>query len=167
LTQDPLNPPGNSKAINRAISDQGVSDLLDMNAERLNQFDDWAPYLGFAWRYKDQLVPDPTAHLRLRLDRLFGGKTELPLRQFIANVAEAVPVLDRGHLRAIVEPHGNVPRTDRDHLSPALSLALLRLRDEGAIELHKRADDAGMMVLSEGREAHRFSTIKLDRGAAT
>lgn len=160
LAQDPLDPPENGKAIDRAITDQGVNDLLDMNTERLNQFDDWICYLGFAWRSGSQLIPDPTAHLRLRLESLFGEMNEMPLRQFMNNTASAVPVLDGGHLRVLVEPHGKVPQTQPGHVSPAMSLSLLRLRDEGDIQLETGADDAQMMVLSEGRSAHRFSTIK-------
>lgn len=160
LAQDPLDPPADGRAIDRAITDQGVNDLLDVNTERLNQFDDWICYLGLAWRSGTQLIPDPTGQLRLRLEALFEGKREMSLRHFMTNAADAVPVLDGGRLRAMVEPHGKVPQSERDHVSPATSLALLRLRDEGEIELSAGADDAQMMVLSEGRTAHRFSTIK-------
>jgi hypothetical protein len=118
------------------------SRCIFQNETRWNGLRAWAPYLGFA-REGAQMAVDPTVAVRNALTEVFATSTSLTARQFVENLARALPVLDRGTYRTQVEGVLNPARWRKlpdGQLSTALSRALQRLDFEGQIVLGRGAD---------------------------
>jgi hypothetical protein len=97
--------------------------------------------LGFAWvDPKGNLVPDPTPAVRDVLPLVFEESAELSAREFIDKIAAAVPVLDSGRYREFVEANWRRPTVEPRRLSPSLTDALERLRNDGKLTFDDRAD---------------------------
>ena len=65
--------------------------------------------------------------------------------RFITALGKVIPVLDGGSYRKLVEERmdSKPPSSgDADTLSASLSLALLRMKDEGVIDLRRASDSA-------------------------
>jgi hypothetical protein len=78
---------------------------------------------------------------------MFGKRTTLAADEFLAAVAKAVPVLDQGAYRELVEDKLRAHESPDGWLSPppgqlstSLSRALLRLTSDGTLRGEKRAD---------------------------
>lgn len=112
------------------------------NLTRWQAFRRWACSLGFAWvTPKGTLVADPTAAIRDALRAVFvAGRRELSASEFIARLAELLPVLDRGTYREFVEANWQRPADESNRLGEPLSDALERLRSAGRLEFDDRAD---------------------------
>lgn len=111
------------------------------NLARWGTFRRWAPSLGFAWvTPKGNLVPDPTPAIRAVLPTIL--RNEMTGRDFIAQLGDAVPVLDSGRYRQFVESNWLRPMPEQSRLTAPLSDALERLRNEGRLLLDDRADAA-------------------------
>jgi hypothetical protein len=167
LAQDAYAAPGNWLEMDEAIQRQGAAaHLTEMNNARYSQFEDWVCYLGFAWRHalgeKKVLTPDPTAYLRRSLTGLFEGSRgqAMPLGDFITKLGAACPVFETGEFRNRVEALLG-PRESEAHLSSTTSLALLRLKEEGLIELSVRGD-ARLFVLPDGDQVQTCSHLTLN-----
>ncbi len=81
--------------------------------------------------------------------RLFSDEVALP--RFVAALGEALPVIDGGVHRRAVDDCVDVPPAsagDATRLSASLSLALLRLKDEGLIDLRRVSDSPDTRALS-------------------
>jgi hypothetical protein len=117
------------------------------NDTRWPGFKAWAPVLGFGWLAgfpkKGALVIDPTPAVRDELPGVFAGAGELTQNVFLERLRDRLPVLDGGTYRRDVEQ-----AIDRRAWTPpppgavsaSLSLALLRLKNEGRIDFADRAD---------------------------
>ena len=167
LSQSPLAPPmrwneplGVDTAQERQFES---SERIFSNDTRWGAFTRWATFLGFG-RFlptdaKEVLVPDPTDALRDVLPTMLS-----PQRQEVLPVVEALgrrlPVLDGGRYRREVEARmrPGAVHSASDLLSPSLSHALLRLRDEGLILLENLADAPFKLRFAEGFGQERTVT---------
>lgn len=145
-----------------------ILSALNMNNASFGQMQHWAAYLGFGWRCgrgRSVFVFDPTAHLKLRLSSEFGSKRkEFSATEFLKHLARWCPVLDDGAYRRELESqHVLAPLTQGQVASP-LSQALLRLREEGWIEM-SHASDAKAVLLRAGDEQERVSQIVWKAGS--
>jgi hypothetical protein len=131
------------------------------NLTRWQAFRRWACSLGFAWvTPKGSLVADPTAAIRDELRSVFvAGRRELSAAEFISQMAELLPVLDRGTYREFVEANWQRPADESNRLGEPLSDALERLRAAGRLEFDDRAD-APRIARFDGST---FSHVRLGR----
>ncbi len=143
------------------------------NDTRWPGFKAWAPLLGFGWLTgfpkKGTLMIDPAPAIRAELPAVFGGAGELTQDQFLLRLRDRLPVLDGGTYRTQVE-------TELDRrawtppppgaLSASLSLALLRLKNEGRIDFADKADTPTGRVRLAGRGGKQLATAThvLDKG---
>ena len=128
----------------------GNDGIFGQNDTRWNGLRAWVPYLGFGSVGNTKgspLIIDPTEALRHALPILFGKRTTLAADEFLASVAEFVPVLDQGAYRQLVENKLREHESPDGWLSPpsgqlstSLSRALLRLTSDGTLRGEKRAD---------------------------
>jgi hypothetical protein len=149
-------------------SDEGAKSILQ-NSSRWPPFVRWAKYLGlisFLPTKEGGPCPNPAVAIREVLPDLrcaADGEIELP--RLISEIAEAIPVLDGGSYRKVVEEHMDIrplSSGDEETLSASLSLALLCLKDEGAIELSRASDSSATRMLSI-KQGHRlpFSHVEI------
>jgi hypothetical protein len=142
-------------------SDEGARSILQ-NSYRWSPFVRWAKYLGFLSFLpikEGGPCPDPSEAIRDALaeqaDKLVG---EIELPRLVTALAKALPVLDGGSYRKLVEQSmDNVPVSagDGETLSASLSFALLRLKDQGVIDLRRASDSPATRILSV-RQGHRL-----------
>jgi hypothetical protein len=130
-------------------------DRIFSNDTRWGAFDRWATFLGVASRFprgsKTILMPDPTNAVRHVLAEVL-PESRTPILDFTERLAQRLPVLDGGTYRRAVEermrPEAVLASTDA--LSPSLSHALLRLRDEQLLRLEDLADAPTKVQLARG-----------------
>ncbi|HEX5727784.1 MAG TPA: protein DpdG, partial [Longimicrobiaceae bacterium] len=110
LDQDVRSAPGEWEAFSLAVDRQVGGDRLGLtnNDNPYNQFDDWACFLGFAWRQAHgksfRLTPDPTQYLRWRLPEVFGRPgTRLAAAPLADRLAQVCPVFEGGGFRREVD----------------------------------------------------------------
>jgi hypothetical protein len=173
LAQDPLRP---IERWNRERHGEGAERLQQQNltyADRLvfnetqwRSFASWACFLGFAERVRvrskpyllELVVPDPTSAIQAALPLIAGASA----RQFLLTLASFLPVLDHGKIRLAVESRwqGDPPPSP---VSPALSVALLRLESLGAITLKNVPDSPPdeRIVLHTGTGDRTVSLIEV------
>lgn len=126
------------------------------NDTRWPGFEAWAAVIGFGWTSRvpqsNTFMIDPTQAVEDALPMLFGGREELTQENFLAGLADLLPVVDRGDYRRQVEARlgGNWRRVEGHEVSPSLSVALQRLEAAGRLRLDLRSD-AGLRTLL-GRE---------------
>ena len=162
LTLNTDDAPGNWKTIDQELREKVGGDRFGVtNTTPYGMFEDWACYLGFAWKHADKaggdaMTPDPTAQVRWRLPGLFQGRTgeRQGLQDLTARLATLCPVLEGGSLRRRVEQQ--VRGAETGSLSSATARAWLRLEEEGAVELVRESDAPGL-ILPDG-EDRRFVT---------
>lgn len=128
----------------------GNDGIFGQNDTRWNGLRKWAPFLGFGRVGNTQgspLIIDPTDVLRHSLPIVFGKRTNLAADEFLAAVAETVPVLDQGIYRQLVEAKLRAHESPDGWVSPpngqvstSLSRALLRLTTDGTLQVEKRSD---------------------------
>ena len=135
------------------------------NDTRWNGFKAWAPLLGFAWLAgipkKGTLMIDPAPAIRAELPAVFAGEGELTQNVFLERLRDRLPVLDGGAYRTQVEAE-----LDRKAWTPpppgarsaSLSLALLRLKNEGRIDFADKADSPTGRVRLVGRGGKELAT---------
>ena len=155
--------PENHAGLKSALEADGWSlDDLQVRADlRWDNVLYWARFLGLLCRLGDLvtslLVPDPTEYLRMNADRLLKAGEKIRIGEFQRRLGALCPVLDGGKVRATVLKLS--PRSlAADTLSPALSLALMRLADRGDLALSSPDDEKTVMHLSGGRGRVAFIT---------
>ena len=170
LIQPVTEAPGDGISFKDAMDQQSVSgDYLGIgNQSHFDQFNDWACYLGFAWRHsqrdKEYLVPDPTACLRRLLPQVFETPGQrMTAAEVEARVADLCPVLEGGRFRREVEAQTG-PREQR-MVSTTTAHAWFRLEEEGLVEIERGGADAAVFLFPEGRQLVRCSAL-VWRGAA-
>jgi len=173
LAQDPRDPPaawGRPDGVDVAQDRQFInSDRLFSNGTRWGSFVRWARFLGLAEELSTGLIPDPTRAIRAVLNDVLedlrsGGL--LPVADFLGRLGRRLPILDGGPYRKAVEERmrANTVPTGLA-LSPALSHALLRLRDERRVRLESLADAPNRFFLATGFSPVRvISHIALPEG---
>jgi hypothetical protein len=118
----------------------------------------WAVGLGFTHHSPfdtGALIPDPTVQLRLRLPSLFAGDKDLAFAEATTRLARLVPVFEGGRFRKAI------PSTRQaGHLSKSTSLAWMRLKQEGLIEL-TQPSDAETVVLVDADGFRPVSHVAL------
>lgn len=163
LTCDPAQPLAFTESVTRRVADDCGDDInsYDLtNAARFQNFVYWARALGYTWRLgvddrSDVVIPDPTAALRRHLPPLLRDTRALPLRDLLPLWSSVCPVLEGGAVRTEVEARLPLDRRRPEgELSPATTLALVRLEAEGLIMLERRADAP---VLIAGRPISHLS----------
>ena len=168
LTKSPLEPPlswdlADRDLIRIASGNGGALDIQGNNA-RFGNLCHWITYLGFA---RDDghgavaLVADPTVAIRTALETALPTKDRTPLIAVITKLASMLPVIDGGkyNLRFLSE-NPNATQSLNGKLSPALSMALLRLNDEKTINLTHEADALEPRRLFVGGSEYTFSSIQ-------
>lgn len=109
----------------------------------------WANYLGFATSLSSNtVIPDPTRAVTPVLRAHLQARPDQSLEALINAIAEDLPVLDGGAAQ-----RGLREMLDLDwdsDVSPAMTLALTRLRLRGALEFDEGLGDAHKLTLSNG-----------------
>lgn len=132
------------------IQTPGNDGIFGQNDTRWNGLRAWASFLGFGKAGNTRgspLIIDPTDALRHALPIIFGKRITLAADEFLASAAEAVPVLDTGAYRQLVESKLREHESPDGWLSPpqgqlstSLSRALLRLISDGTLRVKKDSD---------------------------
>lgn len=168
LAMDPLRLHGNGyDPVNRLELATLPNDLeVFRNDTRWNGFKAWAVFLGFGWQARfpkaGTLVVDPAPAIHDTLPEIFADATELDQREFLSRLSDRIPVLDGGCYRADVE--GKLNRSiwsgqNAGDLSTSLSLALLRLKNEGAIDFANLADPSAGRAVLRGRGGRQLESV--------
>lgn len=112
------------------------------NDTRWNGFKHWSVFMGFA-SGDSPLIVDPTVAVRDSLAGIFKDQRTLTAVDFIDAVAMALPVLDFGSYRQLVESEiksAELASRAGDTLSMSLSRGLKRLETGGVVGFETRAD---------------------------
>lgn len=164
LAQDPYSFPAKYKGgVESLQATQGVEPRPFANDTRWAGFAEWAVFLGIGWNAaKVGIVLDPAFAIRVVLDEVFGGATDLAQDVFFVRLAEALPVIDAGRYRIAVESQVARPWLPLrpNHVSPCLSVALLNLEARGSIRIEARSDAPQRLLLGRGgRELRPISHV--------
>jgi hypothetical protein len=164
LAQDPYTFPPSYPGVESLQNEQGVIPRIFINDTRWYGFVEWALFLGFCTpKQHGGVMLNPAFAMRAVTPRIISS-SELGVHDFISGVSQALPVLDGGTYRRVVE--GQIARSWRTvmahELSPALSLALLTLEAEGLFQMEMRSDAPSLVLLGRGgREIRPISHIVL------
>lgn len=168
LCQDIYHSPGNWTQVEKALKEQVGPNKLGVNDTAYKMMEYWACYLGFSVIHGfdfskniTYLVPDMTQYLHHALQELLlpQGRGEL-LRDFFCRFNQLCPVIEGGRYRQEIEKLVGIKREEW-HMSTTTSHALIRLKEEGIINLWEEAD-ADICVLDLGPErVRRYSNISL------
>lgn len=125
----------------------------------------WMGFLGLAVQLPVRLSfhPDVTRRVDIELRRAaLPTGVPLPVETVLQTLAQRMPYLDRGTLRARVAATASL-KDDPKRLSHLLSAALRELHDEGRIELDRRGDALGYIDLAPDpfHEVKSVLTVKL------
>jgi hypothetical protein len=166
LTLPVVSAPGDWPTISRDKRFSAQAKHLNMNDVRYSIFAAWALYLGFAWRHLRQtLVPDPTRHIRWRLEQEFGAAQQaMSMTDFLRKLSVWCPVLDSGSFRLELENQGVLDKLPAKHLCSALSFSLVRLAEEGRLDLTHAADADALLlderIVADRPELQRVSEVR-------
>lgn len=162
LSQDPyafseLTEPDD--AVRRPREQQVAPDIFT-NDTRWQGFKEWAPFAGIALMVDGRLILNPARAIREVLPSVWSSETRLPIAEFLHRLCAAVPVLDSGEYRTIVDAQVARPwRTASEQdVSPCTSLALLQLRHEGLLRLENLADSPKRSTLL-GRRGRALGAV--------
>lgn len=164
LSQDPYTFQTPWESVDDLQNRQEANPRIFTNSTRWDGLKEWGHFLGVAWPSPSGtgVIPNPAVAILGVLDDVMGGLVESPQDDFLARLADALPVLDGGTYRRMVEDAlPRLPRpTGKDHVSASLSLALLQLEASNHIRLETRADAPYRMLIGRrGRELRRVSHI--------
>lgn len=144
------------------------TETINTNTEKLVR--EYGRYLGFLELTSDQnYYTDPTRAIQCLLPQIFGEQKTLPIKIFMANMAEAMPMMDGGEFRVKVqeimaEQGWSAP--EGKNISTSTSLALRRLEINQQIQLIVGSDDAASLSLQlPGGEIRPVSQISLRESA--
>ena len=166
LGQDVLAAPGTWEEFGKVHAAQGANDVLQFNDNRFMMFLYWSRYLGLAnvlgvsvsaTDTSYRLSPDPTECLRrLGGEILTVPDTRVPVAEFLQAIRIRCPLFEGGEIREAMDRFA-VPR-DSKHLSSTTSHALLRLEEDGTLEL-RMLSDADAVLLVDGPRPRPVSEI--------
>ncbi|MBL4370992.1 hypothetical protein H9R97_24890 [Klebsiella quasipneumoniae] len=122
---------------------------INSNSEKLPI--EYGRYLGFLELAPDQkYYTDPTRAIKCFLPQIFGDHKTLPIKSFMANMAEAMPMMDGGDFRVTVQEmmdERGWSAPEGKNISTSTSLALRRLEISQQIQLTFGSDDAESLSL--------------------
>jgi hypothetical protein len=169
LTQDPYSFPSAYSGVESLQSRQEISPPVFANDTRWPALTEWAVFLGAGFTSsRSGLTLCPAFAVRTFLDEVFEDSTELSQADFFLRLAGALPIVDGGQYRMIVEAQTAKPWRKQlpSEVSPALSAALEALEAAGTLRLEMRSDAPTRMLLGRaGAEAHRITHIIRTRAA--
>jgi hypothetical protein len=155
----------------RALEQAGSPDvILFQNDTRWSGFVSWATFLGLgrsdSGKASGGFIVDPTPWIRGPLMTLLPTKNDMPIREFLNRLAEAIPILDGGRFREEVESKlrpekWKAPASDA--ISTSLSRALLRLQASGILRFDDRSDSESRVNLigRGGRTVQSVTHVRL------
>jgi hypothetical protein len=151
------------RGVSPLVSKQDVKPSPFTNNTRWDGFADWATFLGVARNAaRVHFVINPASAIRGVLDEVFADSSELGEDTFLLRLAEALPVIDGGAYRTVVERTIGRPWriVSKREVSPSLSAALLDLEAAGVVRMETRSDAPQRMLLGRGgRELRVFSHV--------
>jgi hypothetical protein len=154
---------------NDHISGTGLT--LMQNEARVVGLKAWGYFLGFV-RHPKAIDIDPTLALSEVLPDCIGPGEEMPARDLIEKLAQALPVIDGGRYRQAVLDKlrdNALPPLQATQLSTSLSRALHCLMVNQTLHFSSRAD-VGSSILLTGRDgpqtSHRYTWVKRPRRGA-
>jgi hypothetical protein len=163
LRQDPRDPLAwsGSAAVSRLQAQLGSPLPYGLtNDSRMQQAVYWARALGFVTRLNlrktEVVIPDPAEALLRRLDHVLAKGQEISMSAFLSALARLCPVFDGGSVaREVAARAGTAVKPNV--VSPAMGLALLRLKSRGELQF-QYLDDAEVVeaegLLGDGRVTH-------------
>jgi hypothetical protein len=164
-------PGGSHDEIAKLEKDSGFQAF--QNQERWAAFKAWAMYLGFGWRINnakgDQvMIVDPSVAVREVLSDVFPDVLKLPQDIFFSRLASALPIVDGGQYRQLIEeklPRDRRSPTPSRFVSTSLSRALERLRISGILSLEDLSDAKNRTLIGRtGMELRKVSHIVWHKG---
>lgn len=127
-----------------------VGGTLRYNPTKINAWRRWIQFLDLAIELPGNLglQPSITGRLMRELARSeLPRETEIPVQDFLATIARAMPYVDGGALHAAVAARMGTT-VERRKVSRLMSMALRDLADDGHIELRVRGDSANTVELA-------------------
>lgn len=142
------------------LSQLETEDAIFQNNTRWNGFKSWCGFLGFgateSGKLNGELIVDPTGAIKDVVREMIKPTKGHAVDAFLSELADQVPVVDRGVYRLEVESRLNESKWKNpgEHdVSTSLSRALLRLQSQDIIRLEKRSDsDAQVRLIGRGGE---------------
>lgn len=157
LAQDQLTFQGQQRGTQRLDKPGDIAEAINSRfalsineSNEANTLKDWGIFLGFLEPFAGGMIVDPTQAVEPLLANIFIEKHRLPIRDFIAALADRLPMLDGGVYRQVVEPlleEKGWQRPLENRVSASLSHALLRLEKGLQLILEQPADDSRSMTL--------------------
>ena len=145
---------------NQAENELGKGPSLGLNDVRFGNLAHWITYLGFARGEKTTLVADPTIAVRRGLKTVLSDQSTKDLSTVIQNLANKLSVIDGGnHNVDLLKKNPNLAAVD-GQVSPSLSIALLRLKEEGFIKLEHRSDSPAPKTLRIADFEETYTSIQ-------
>jgi hypothetical protein len=133
------------------IGDPAAGDARRFNPTKQTSWRRWMSFLGLAVDLPLPRLgfhPNVTRRLAIELERAeLPVEVPLPIETVLRAIAQRMPYLDRGSLRAHVAARMSV-KDEPSRLSHLLSSALRELHDEGRIVLERRGDALGYADLA-------------------
>jgi hypothetical protein len=153
---------------------EGANTKLFTNDTRWVGFVSWIQFLELAWPVGSTLMLDPTDAVKQELHNILRPKQKMPFRQFMKELAERVPYLDNGriqkqHLKSLRSKVFTIADPAKNEVSPAVSLAIIRLEQSGDITRTRESDTDGMHLLTKAFKpitGKQTTHIALPRGGA-
>lgn len=169
LAQDPYSFPSVYSGVEFLQSRQEIKPRVFANDTRWQGLVEWATFLGAGFTSsRSGLTLCPAFAVRTFLDEVFQESTELPQGEFFSRLADALPIIDGGQYRVVVEDQTARPwRTQLpSEISPSLSAALQALEAAGTLRLEMRSDAPMRMLLARaGAEVHGITHVMRTRAA--
>jgi len=144
------------------------NETINNNTEKMVR--EYGRYLGFLELAPNQhYYTDPTRAIQCFLPQIFGEQKNLPIKIFMANMAEVMPMMDGGEFRVkiqeiMAERGWSAP--EGQNISTSTSLALRRLEISQKIQLITGSDDAASLLLQlPGGEIRPVSQVSIREGA--
>jgi hypothetical protein len=129
---------------------EGHRKFVIQNDTRWGGFRDWCAFLGLGWDASPFLL-DPTEAIEDDLDEIFSSKSKLTIDDFVSRLGEQLPVVDSGtyfhRARDCARPAWRA--IEDNEISPALTLALLRLENAKRLVLEQNSDANSRAMLGE------------------
>ena len=149
-----------ARAMRDAMEGEGIYDVTNIDRSAMLAY--WVRFAGYGealgWGGRTFLIPDPTRAIARHLDHSLPAGVSLAFPRFLDRLADRMPVLEGGAVRTQVEArlrHKRDPAT----LSPATSLAFLRLELRGLIAMKAESDAEPRLLDLAGDVPRRVTHI--------
>lgn len=149
----------------------GTNSTLMQNQERVSGLKSWGHFLGFV-RHAGAVDVDPTLAITEILPECIAPGEEMPARDLVERIAQALPVIDGGTYRVAVQSRlrdNALPPLQADQLSASLSRAMFGFMVDQSLQFENRADLGSSIVLT-GRDGlradHRYTWVRRPKRGA-